>query len=291
MHRGLSAEESDPFAARQAMEQLAALGYIEMPDADDPGKQASEALWERRWNLGQVYFSSGKYAEAVGVLQELLAERDLPHLRCHLALALLHSRRAAEAEALVAPLLATENPLPLACLIAGRARLRQGDSGAALRWLEPLRGQEEHMPYLSMALGQTYLRCRMFAEAEQAFRRALERDEDNAEAQDGLGVALHRQGRYEDAVFHHMRSASLQHRRMQTHVNLGIALTRAGQVDWAIRAFEQAVELAPDAPFPHRCLARLYHGPKKDHARARHHLAEMLRCRQLVREPERIPVR
>ena len=191
MHRGLSAEESDPFAARQAMEQLAALGYIEMPDADDPGKQATEALWERRWNLGQVYFSSGRYAEAAAVLRELLAERDQPQLRCHLALALLHSQRADEAEALVAPLLGVEHPTPLARLIAGRARLRQGDPGAALKWLEPLRGQEEHMPYLSMALGQTYLRCRMFTEAEQAFRRAVDRDEDNAEGarRPGAGAA------------------------------------------------------------------------------------------------------
>ena len=288
VHRGLSAEESDPFAARQAMEQLAALGYIEMPDANDPGKQATEAVWERRWNLGQVYFSSGRYAEAAAILRELLAERDQPQLRCHLALALLHSRRAAEAEALIAPLLAVENPTPLARLIAGRARLRQGDPGEALKWLEPLRGQEEHMPYLSMALGQTYLRCRMFAEAEQAFRRALERDEDNAEAHDGLGLALRRQGRYEDAVYEHMRSAALQHGRVQTHVNLGIALSRTGQVDWAIRAFEQAVELAPDEPFPHRCLARLYHGPKQDRTRARHHAVEMLRCRKLTREPHAV---
>ena len=124
----------------------------------------------------------------------------------------------------------------------------------------------------------------MFAEAEEAFRRALELDDDNAEAHDGLGLALRRQGRYEDAVYEHMRSAALQHGRMQTHVNLGIALTRAGQVDWAVRAFEQAVQLAPDAPFPHRCLARIYHGPKQDRDRARHHAAEMLRCRKLARE-------
>ena len=290
MHRGLSAEESDPFAARQAMEQLAALGYIEMPDADDPGKQATEALWERRWNLGQVYFSSGRYAEAVEVLRELLAERDQPFLRCHLALALLHSRRAAESEALVEPLLAVENPMALARLIAGRARLRQGDHGEALRWLEPLRGQEAHLPYLSLALAQTYLRCGMFVEAEAAYRHALERDEDNAEAHDGLGVALRRQGRYEDAIYEHMRAAALQHQRAQTHINLGIALARTGQVDWAITAFETSAQLAPDLSFPHRCLARLYFSAKKDRARARFHAEEMLRRRRALRErPEAAP--
>ena len=121
VHRGLSEEESDPFAARQAMEQLAALGYIEAPDADDPGKQATEALWERRWNLGQVYFSSGRYAEAEAVLRELLGERDQPQLRSHLALCLFPLQRGDEAEAMIAPLLAEATPPPIARLVAGRA--------------------------------------------------------------------------------------------------------------------------------------------------------------------------
>ena len=89
---------------------------------------------------------------------------------------------------------------------------------------------------------------------------------------------------YEDAVYEHMRAASLQHNRARTHSNLGIALARTGQVDWAIRAFEQAAQLAPNEAFPHRCLARLYHGPKRDRIRARHHAAEMLRCQKLFRE-------
>ena len=140
------------------------------------------------------------------------------------------------------------------------------------------------MPYLSLALGQTYLRCGLLTEAEDAFRRALESDADNAEAHDGLGVALRRQGRYEDAIYEHMRAASLQHYRSQTHVHLGIALASHGQLDWAVRAFEVAAELAPGEPFPHRCLARLYFSGKKDRVRARFHAEEMLRRRHAMRD-------
>ncbi len=282
MHRDLLAEESDPWTARQAMEQLAALGYIEMP-SEGPAKMAAAADWERRWNLSQVYLHSNRPALAERLLRGMLAERDEPAVRTHLTSCLLAMDRPAEAAEIIAPLLAGDAVAPAAHLLMGRAKLRLRDLAEALRWLEPLRANETQLPALSLALGQTYLRCEMLPEAEAAFRRALERDNHSAQAHDGLGVALRRQGRYEDAVYEHMRAASLQHNRAQTHANLGIALARTGQVDWAIRAFEQAVELAPDEPFPHRCLARLYHGPKRDRERAREHAAEMLRCRQLLR--------
>ena len=34
--RNITAEETDPWAARQALEQLAALGYIDLPESDKP---------------------------------------------------------------------------------------------------------------------------------------------------------------------------------------------------------------------------------------------------------------
>ncbi len=81
-----------------------------------------------------------------------------------------------------------------------------------------------------------------------------------------------------------MRAASLQHHRAQTHLNLGVALVKHGQADWAARAFEVAAELKPEDPFPHRLLARLYFSVKKDRERARYHALEMLRRRQALRE-------
>jgi tetratricopeptide (TPR) repeat protein len=284
VHRSLSDGETDPWAARQALEQLAALGYIDMPDANDPIKLVVEAEWDRRWNLSQVYQFSGRASEAVSLLRGLLAERENPQVRCRLAMCLLGARQPAEAAATVLPLLSGDALAPMARLIMGRAKLRLRETGEALRWLEPLWHQEMELPGLALALGQTYLQLEMMPEAEAAFRRALERDEDSAAAHDGLGVTLRRLGKYEDAVYEHMRAASLQHNRARIHANLGIALARTRQVDWAIRAFEQAAQLAPDEPFPHRCLARLYFGPKKDRVRARHHAAEMVRCRKVLRE-------
>ena len=287
--RELPPEENDPWAARQAMEQLAALGYIELPDADDPQKAATEALWERRCNLAQVLFSAGRLREASGLLRELLGERDQPQLRCHAALCYLGLGQPARAEAEVLPLV--KNPAGeglLSRLILGQAKLAQGRAEEAAAILEPLRQEEARLPYLMLALGRLALRRGDLAEAEGSFRRALARDELNAEAHDGLGVVLRRTGRLEEAVGEHMRAASLQHHRAQTHLNLGVALAQNGQTDWAIRAFEVAAELAPDEPFPHRCLARMYFSAKQDRERARHHAAEMLRRRHAMRERQQV---
>ena len=283
--RNLPPEESDPFAARQAMEQLAALGYIEMPDAANPQKEAADAVAERRKNLAQVYFSAGRCADALAVLRELIAAGDThPQLRCHAGLCYLSLGQPEAAQAEVADLL--DNPAAglLPRLILGRARLALKQDEEAGVLLEPLRQEEVRLPYLTLALGQLALRRGQLDEAEASFRRALERDEFNAEAHDGLGVALRRKGQLEDAIFEHMRAASLQHNRPQTHINLGVALVRNGQPDWAARAFEVAAELAPADPFPHRLLARVYFSVKKDRERARYHAAEMLRRRQAMRE-------
>jgi len=80
-----------------------------------------------------------------------------------------------------------------------------------------------------------------------------------------------------------MQSIGLLHHRPQTDIHLGLALAEVGHIDWAIRAFDVALEQNPNNPFPHRCLAQLYGRAKNDPAAAEHHrnaaaaLAEKLR--------------
>jgi predicted AlkP superfamily phosphohydrolase/phosphomutase/Flp pilus assembly protein TadD len=271
VHRKMSVEESDPWAARQALDQLAALGYINLPEESDPKKKIAEVSWDRRSNLAQVYFSTGRTRKALEILQEMLAERDQPHLRCRIALCLIALGRPLEAEEVVTSVALAADKTPLAALILGQAKLAQNQTEEALALLEPLQKEAFPLSHLHSVLGQAYLRRGLLAEAEAAFRHALERDDDNAEAHDGLGVVLRRLRRHEDAVYEHTRAASLQHHRPQTHLNLGIALAMSQQFDWAIRAFTIAAELAPNMPLPHRWLSAIYRRVKNDKAKAGEH--------------------
>lgn len=283
VHRDVPAEESDPFAARQALQQLAELGYIDLPADGDGAKAVIEADRDRRNNLAQVYYSTNRGAKAVELLQGLLAEADNVELRYRLALSLAGLGRLAEAEEVLSKVPPGKTDSPVPQLVIGQVRLAQGRLDEALALLEPLGRQEFPLSHLHTTLGQVYARRGMLAEAEAAFRRALEREDENALAHDHLGTVLRKTGRHEDAVFHHMRSAALQHARPAAHVNLGIALARTGQFDWAIRAFEVAVELAPNHAFAHRCLTHLYRRFKGDDAKAREHFTratELRRARQ-----------
>ena len=68
-----------------------------------------------------------------------------------------------------------------------------------------------------------------------------------------------------------MQSIGLLHHRPQTHIHLGLALAETNQIDWAIRAFNVAIEMNPNNPFPHRCLAQLYERAKKDPTKVKEH--------------------
>ena len=280
VHRDVPAEESDPFAAQAALQQLAELGYIELPADGDEAKAVAEADRDRRNNLAQVYFSAGRGPEAIELLRGLLAENENPDLRCRFALCLAGMGRLEEAEEVLSKVTPEQTKSPLLQLVLGQARLAQGRLDEALALLEPLGAQDFPLSYLHNALGQVYARRGMLAEAEAAYRQALERDDENAEAHDRLGTILRRTGRYEDAVYEHMRSAALQHARPATHAHLGMALARTGQFDWAIRAFEVAVELAPKYAFAHRALMHLYRRVKNDPVRARAHFDRVLELRR-----------
>ncbi|HEV3410377.1 MAG TPA: alkaline phosphatase family protein [Chthoniobacterales bacterium] len=283
VHRSASAEESDPWAARQALEQLAALGYIELPDPKHPGESAKLAEIARKNNLAQVYYSTRRPELALPLLEELQREEDLPHVRCRIALCLLALERAAEAEPILTDVLDRYPEMTLAPLLLAQVKLALGDANAAAALLARVQEAETRLPYFHVVAGQIHLRQRKWKEAEAAFRAALATDDDSAEAHDGLGVALRMTGRLDEALHEHMRSVSLLHDRPQTHVNLGVSLALAKQFDWAIRAFTIASEMAPDEPFPHRCLAQLYRRGKKDEAKSRVHMEKASELRKKLR--------
>ena len=63
----------DPTAAREAVQQLVDLGYIEEPDADKE-KAAENAVREMRYNEARSYMDAGLHIEALPLLEELLEQ-------------------------------------------------------------------------------------------------------------------------------------------------------------------------------------------------------------------------
>lgn len=277
IHR--EAQEEDPYTAQQALQQLIDLGYIQAPGADQAAA-VQRVLDERLSNLAQIHFSAGRPDQAYALLRQLLKTQDTPAIRCRAAMCLVQMGRIDEAEPLLEGLSDQPGQMPLVSVLRGQIEFARGHYEAAFRLFDAAQAANPRLPYLHLYLGRVHLRMKRLSLAEQALRKALEIDDDNAEAHDELGVVLREQGKLEDALYEHMRSAALLHHRPQTHLHLGIVLARLRQFDWAIRAFTVASELAPTWPYPHRCLARIYRRAKNDLDSARKHMQIAWRLRR-----------
>ncbi len=263
----------DPWLARQVLARLVDLGYIENDTTEG-------VALDRARNLGQLYAATGRPKRAIEQYEQVLAKKpDDKGCQISMAACRLQMGDLNTAEKLVSELLADEDDAPLANYYLGVIHFRRGDTDAALKYLR--RAEEANPGWIELQcqIGLVYLRRQRWKRAEAAFKKALEIDADSAEAHDGLGVAYRAQKRPEEAVHEHMQSIALLHYRPQTHVNLGLALAETGQFDWAIRAFEVALEQMPQNPFPHRCLAHIYRRAKNDPQKAGEHLA---RARELI---------
>jgi tetratricopeptide (TPR) repeat protein len=141
-----------------------------------------------------------------------------------------------------------------------RAAVRRGpplDSEAWFRWAVDLDGVAP-------------------AEAEHAYRKALELDPDHGGAHLNLGRLLHERGEIAGAEIHYRRAARSPRERARAAFNLGVALEDQGLADEALLAYARALEAdraLPDAHFnASRLLAAL--GRPAD---AERHLAEYRR--------------
>lgn len=256
----------DPWVAQQMLQRLADLGYVEQDTT------VESVVLDRARNLGQVYAATGRPELAIKEYEKVLAaKQDDKGSQMAIASCLLELGRLDECEGIVVSVLDGKTDAPQANLYMGIINFRRGETELALKYLKEAERHDPRMPGLHCQIGNVYLRRQHWKFAERAFNKALSIDPDSAEAHDGLGVAYRWQKKPEKAVYEHMQSIALLHYRPATHIHLGLALAETGQIDWAIRAFNVALEQNPNNPLPHRCLAQLYERAKQDPTSAKRH--------------------
>lgn len=250
--------EQDPRAVQEALEQLAALGYIEAP-GDDAAKAIYEVISQRLLALAQVHISAREYDKATEILSDLVRREPKSKLvRLHLAQCRLSLGQMDAARELVDEVLAKTPDSSWGHLLSGIILFTEEKHEDALEHFQQAEKIDPNLPNLHYRMGAVYLRQKHWAEAERAFRQAIEIDGDSAIAYDGLGVALYRQGRHGDAVENLLRSIGLLFHQPLAHYHLGLALAASGRVDDALTTFHNAVKLRPDMGIAHKCLGNIY---------------------------------
>src|SRR3954466_4730033 len=273
MHTGETELQPDQSAA--LLEQFIALGYIERPDKDR-NRAAAACRLEQNWNLARVYIETGRYPDALELLEPLHldapARSDITFLlaRCQARLGLLD-----EGEQTIAPMLEALGNAPFAFLIRGNVAFDRGRYSESLKLLFEAEKAEPGLPDLHLAIGNTYLRSVRYADAERTFERALEIDPHSGQARMGLALALLRQRRYDEAAGAAILALGLQHHLPMAHFYLGCALVRLQMIERAIPAFEMAVRQRGPLFLAHRWLARLYK-KQGNEERSAYHFAESI---------------
>jgi Flp pilus assembly protein TadD len=100
-------------------------------------------------------------------------------------------------------------------------------------------------PAAYVRLGDAYLRAKKISQAVEAYRAALAKDPDSAEAQLGLGTALLQQGALERGLTTLAKAAPLVNTGA-AYNRLGVAQTMAGQFPEAQATFEKGLDVDPD---------------------------------------------
>jgi predicted AlkP superfamily phosphohydrolase/phosphomutase/Tfp pilus assembly protein PilF len=301
----------DPIAAKEAMNQLVALGYIE-PLGENQEKAVRNTVQEIRYNLARAYMDGGFHAQGAAILTELYeAASDQYRFGVHLALCYRALGKVGELRALVermtrdrqaAAAKATEDLKAFGQRVRTRqaeakqltpegdidfdqlteeerheydalrltSRFSSVDLDLLMGWVLTAEGKHaaalEHLlragrgnrsrPGLEVYIGEALVNLCRWAEAEQAFRRALAIDPLNPHAHLGLAKACLRQGRVEEGVQEALESAGLLYQNPMAHYILGLGLLRMKQPFRAADAVRVAVSINPNFERAHRFLAR-----------------------------------
>ncbi len=101
---------------------------------------------------------------------------------------------------------------------------------------------------LAAMTAKTWDQVRYWRDGEALFRHALAVTEDNAIAHSGLGDALWRQGRADEAIEHLRAALAIAPDLGEAHNNLGVALCEQGAMDEGLDHLKAATRLRPENP-------------------------------------------
>lgn len=260
----------DAEASAQAVAQLVDLGYIDPPD-ENKHKAAQMATRENNYQLAISLRNAGQIDEAAKILEDLMAQApEMPRYSNELAKCRYQLGDMEGCRKIIEPMLEKDKDAPAAHLMMGALAFGHKRYDQAVEHLRAGEKIEQRLPGLHLMLGDTYLQMKNWTDAQRAYHIAMEIDGDNAQAYNGLAVALLAQDQYEQAAEAALTAVGLEHHLPAAHFTLGRALVRMGRLHDAVNAFKGCLSGNPKSPVAHSWLAKIYH-ELGDDTQAHHH--------------------
>jgi predicted AlkP superfamily phosphohydrolase/phosphomutase/tetratricopeptide (TPR) repeat protein len=274
-------EQIDAAQANELMQQFAALGYIEDPNADKE-KMAESADIEAKYNVARTYLWKNRPDQAKLLLEEIVRRRPWEdRFLLQLASCYFQAGYFAQAERVLFAIADGGEPDTAATkLLWARIKLARGDFGGTLQALLAAEATNSQLPGIYIQIGDVYAQLLQWQNAKTAYEKAVVLDPDNARAYLGLSTVYRRLGDNQQTVDHALRAVGLLHRLPMAHFNLGVALVRSGENERARLAFETALRFQPEMVNAHRYLATIHKMEGGDPQKAKLHRGEVLRLAQ-----------
>jgi arylsulfatase A-like enzyme/Flp pilus assembly protein TadD len=272
-------------ADRETREKLGALGYVASPRLADQ-KQYTEKddlktllPFHNRCQDADLLISRGRSSEAITSLEGVIAERsDFEDAYTDLAKLFRSLGRAVDAtETLKRGTRMNPKSYQIAVLYAN-ALSETGRNDEAVEILKKQLALIDYDPEGWNYLGGAYLNQKNYREAEKAFERALQLDQNYAVVVNNLGTLYltasldsKDRGSLAKAIARFQRAIQIDSAYASPYNGLGAAMKISGDLDGAIRNWEKAVALKPDFRFALFNLGLAYLA-KGEKAKALEHL-------------------
>lgn len=235
--------QGDAWDARHVLSQLAELGYIQGPTADED-RQLQESRHHQQLNLARVHMAGRQFAEAIPLLEALHREvPDEPIYRLLLAMSHVALRQYETAENLISDLVRQNRPG--AILLQVEICVRQSQLDQAFHWLAKAESLVGRTETVLIWTGRLHLLLNRPNEADAAFQAAIARNPQSALSQSGLALVQFQTKRYQAAAESALNAVGCRHVLPEAHFLLGASLARLGRLAHAQQALRVCLSQDP----------------------------------------------
>ncbi len=245
--------------SEELLKQFVALGYID-DQGGDKEKQEESAEIEGKYNLARCLMWQGRNDEARLLLEEIFFRTPWEtRFIVHLADCYYRAGYWDQAEDLIGRSFNLEKTsVTQIVVIYAQVKLAKKEFDEGMKHLMMASRRTPRFPKIMVQIGDVFARRRMWQNAEQAYKKALDQHPELAQAHEGLSTVYLRTGRNQEAMDSALDAVGLLHRLPKAHLNLGVTLARSGDFERAEVAFRTASRFAPKWPNPHRWLAMVF---------------------------------
>jgi len=258
---GMHSEEqrSDPWADKEAMEQLIALGYIEAP-GEDKKKHVDKTARESKFYLARVYLDSNRPEKALDILETIYKEApEQARYGQYLIKCYLELNRPDDGMRILEELRkAFPKSVSQTYLLEARLWLKKGETDQAQTYLEKAKNVAEDNFTVTLELGNIYLMKKMYTKAETCYLECIDINPSSPMSHFGLGRTYLKLKKNINAAEQLIAAVSLKYYFPAAHYFLGEALLRLKYHDRALEAYQVAVQQAPGMEKAHLRLIKLF---------------------------------